>query len=181
MSLIIEPLGQDVDPSLLIDILHEPLSEFTGSRTSQEIAAGLANKMKDQTDPHDFEEAMDRLINISSAGGRAEQAIDAGRSVFRSYEAESVEPAAIDDLSKIVDGALSAGVAESSFEIDFGLAREITYYTGMVFDLIRPSDGAVIGGGGRYDNLVGELGGPSTVSARGFAYNLDTILSEIFQ
>ena len=171
-------INQSVDPALLIDILHEPLSEFTGSRTPQEIATGLANKMKDLTDPRDFDEAMDRLIIISSAGGGAEQAIDAGRTIINSYGNRSIETTAIDDLSKTVEEALSAGVAESSLEINFGLAREITYYTGMVFDLIRPSDGAIVGGGGRYDNLVSELGGPSGVSARGFAYNLDTILSE---
>ncbi len=50
------------------------------------------------------------------------------------------------------------------YTIDPNLVRGFDYYTKTAFEVISPQLGAmnVIGGGGRYDGLVQELGGPST-------------------
>ncbi len=50
-----------------------------------------------------------------------------------------------------------------SFVIDDHLVRGFDYYTRTVFELVHPALGArdAVCGGGRYDNLVKELGGPS--------------------
>ena len=40
---------------------------------------------------------------------------------------------------------------------DLGLVRNIGYYTGAVFDVYDPALGTPIGGGGRYDELLGAL------------------------
>ncbi len=53
--------------------------------------------------------------------------------------------------------------ANIPFEIDNRLVRGLDYYTGIIFEFdITSSDGKTytIGGGGRYSNLVKELGGP---------------------
>jgi histidyl-tRNA synthetase len=54
-----------------------------------------------------------------------------------------------------------AGVA---YEIDPTLVRGLDYYTRTVFELTSDALGAQsgVGGGGRYDGLVAELGGPPT-------------------
>jgi ATP phosphoribosyltransferase regulatory subunit len=44
--------------------------------------------------------------------------------------------------------------------VDLGLARELGYYTGPVFELYDPAVGFAIGGGGRYDELLGRFGRP---------------------
>ena len=41
---------------------------------------------------------------------------------------------------------------------DLGLARNIGYYTGAVFEVYDPALGTPIGGGGRYDELLGQFG-----------------------
>ncbi|HEX6654288.1 MAG TPA: ATP phosphoribosyltransferase regulatory subunit, partial [Thermoleophilaceae bacterium] len=39
-----------------------------------------------------------------------------------------------------------------------GLVRELGYYTGPVFEVYDPAVGFTLGGGGRYDNLIGKFG-----------------------
>jgi len=43
---------------------------------------------------------------------------------------------------------------------DFGLVRNIGYYTGAVFEVYDPAVGFALGGGGRYDELIGRFGRP---------------------
>ncbi|HVL31767.1 MAG TPA: ATP phosphoribosyltransferase regulatory subunit [Solirubrobacteraceae bacterium] len=56
---------------------------------------------------------------------------------------------------------------------DLGLARELDYYTGAVFEVYDPALGAPIGGGGRYDDLLGRFGRP--LPAVGFALGVDRL------
>lgn len=55
------------------------------------------------------------------------------------------------------------------------LARSWDYYTGMVFEL-RTDAGALLAGGGRYDDLTRLLGADQSTPAVGFAYDLDNIV-----
>jgi ATP phosphoribosyltransferase regulatory subunit len=56
---------------------------------------------------------------------------------------------------------------------DLGLSRGLGYYTGAVFDVLDPAFGAPIGGGGRYDDLLGRFGRP--LPAVGFALGVDRL------
>jgi ATP phosphoribosyltransferase regulatory subunit len=56
---------------------------------------------------------------------------------------------------------------------DLGLVRSIGYYTGAVFEVYDPALGAPIGGGGRYDELLGRFGRP--LPAVGFALGVDRL------
>ena len=56
---------------------------------------------------------------------------------------------------------------------DLGLIRNIGYYTGAVFDVYDPALGAPIGGGGRYDELLGRFG--RSLPAVGFALGIDLL------
>ena len=56
---------------------------------------------------------------------------------------------------------------------DLGLVRSIGYYTGAVFEVYDPALGAPIGGGGRYDDLLGRFGRP--LPAVGFALDVDRL------
>jgi len=51
------------------------------------------------------------------------------------------------------------GVAERVI-LDLGLVRELGYYTGTVFEVYDPAVGFALGGGGRYDELIGRFGRP---------------------
>jgi ATP phosphoribosyltransferase regulatory subunit len=57
--------------------------------------------------------------------------------------------------------------------LDLGLVHELGYYTGAVFEVYDPALGAPIGGGGRYDDLLGRFGRP--LPAVGFALGIDRL------
>jgi len=69
------------------------------------------------------------------------------------------------------------GLLELSFEIDHRLVRGFDYYTRTVFEIQPEAEGAqsALGGGGRYDYLIEELGGKPT-PAIGFATGIERII-----
>ncbi len=66
---------------------------------------------------------------------------------------------------------------ELPFELNHRLVRGLDYYTKTVFEIQPPGEGAqsALGGGGRYDNLIEELGGKST-PAIGFASGIERVV-----
>ncbi len=64
-----------------------------------------------------------------------------------------------------------------SYQVDSSLVRGFDYYTRTTFEVQSSKLGAqnALGGGGRYDNLVEQYGGPPT-PAIGFALGLERIL-----
>lgn len=63
------------------------------------------------------------------------------------------------------------------FQVDSRIVRGLDYYTETVFELQIESIGAqsAIGGGGRYDGLIGQLGGPPIPSV-GFGIGIERAL-----
>jgi ATP phosphoribosyltransferase regulatory subunit len=56
---------------------------------------------------------------------------------------------------------------------DLGLVRELGYYTGAVFEVYDPAVGFALGGGGRYDELLGRFG--RALPACGVALDLQRV------
>jgi ATP phosphoribosyltransferase regulatory subunit len=73
---------------------------------------------------------------------------------------------------RAVHSLLAPSVAERVI-FDLGLLRDLDYYTGAVFEVYDPALGAPIGGGGRYDDLLGRFGRP--LPAVGFALGIDRL------
>ena len=61
--------------------------------------------------------------------------------------------------------------------LDLGEFRGFDYYDGVVFDVFTSSVGTEIGGGGRYNHLVGRFG--RDVPAIGFGLDLDRLFSAL--
>ncbi|MCL4286906.1 MAG: ATP phosphoribosyltransferase regulatory subunit, partial [Thermoleophilia bacterium] len=69
--------------------------------------------------------------------------------------------------------ALAAGGVADRVRVDLGLLRDLGYYTGAIVEVYDPAVGEAIGGGGRYDDLLGRFGSPRP--AAGFALNLERL------
>jgi ATP phosphoribosyltransferase regulatory subunit len=106
-------------------------------------------------------EATELLIGLSQRRG--------GPEVLEGMPAPAQE--AVTGLQR-VHGLLEPAVAERVI-FDLGLVRNIGYYTGAVFDVYDPALGTPIGGGGRYDELLGRFG--RSLPAVGFALGVDRL------
>jgi ATP phosphoribosyltransferase regulatory subunit len=65
--------------------------------------------------------------------------------------------AAVANLRALHGLLATRGVADRVI-FDLGLVRELGYYTGAVFEVYDPAVGFTLGGGGRYDDLIGRFG-----------------------
>ena len=72
------------------------------------------------------------------------------------------------ELHGLLDDDVAARVL-----FDAGLARGMGYYTGAIFDVLSPSVGEPLGGGGRYDELLGRFG--RDLPAVGFALGVELL------
>jgi histidyl-tRNA synthetase len=70
----------------------------------------------------------------------------------------------LEELSKVFDYLRIMGVGEFC-RFDMGIVRGLAYYTGMVFE-VHDAVGELraICGGGRYDNLLSDFGGPKVTA-----------------
>ncbi|HST31039.1 MAG TPA: histidine--tRNA ligase [Chthoniobacterales bacterium] len=82
-------------------------------------------------------------------------------------------------LDRLVDGLGARGLA-GFVDIDVKIVRGLAYYTGTVFEVFdRAGKLRAIAGGGRYDNLIGQLSdGAVSMPALGFAMG-DVVLGEL--
>jgi ATP phosphoribosyltransferase regulatory subunit len=58
-------------------------------------------------------------------------------------------------------------------QLDLGLLRDLGYYTGAIVEIYDPALGHILGGGGRYDDLVGRFG--RGMPAAGFGLYLERV------
>jgi histidyl-tRNA synthetase len=137
------------------------------------------------------EEAGDRLLGFFAALGELEHAAELAPDEVVSTSAEALNAATlgrlvefvgdheagargIDELRSIVDFAQASGAA-ARIRVDPSLARGLSYYTGAILEISVPDLAGSLGGGGRYDNLVGMFSGQD-VPACGFSLGLERIV-----
>src|SRR5262249_56497921 len=64
-----------------------------------------------------------------------------------------------------------------SLILDVGEFRGFDYYDGVVFDVFAEGIGAELGGGGRYDHLMGRFGRP--LPSTGFGLDVDRLFRTV--
>jgi ATP phosphoribosyltransferase regulatory subunit len=69
--------------------------------------------------------------------------------------------------------ALEAKGMANRVRLDLGLLRDLGYYTGAIVEVYDPALGHILGGGGRYDDLLGRFGWD--LPAVGFALFLERL------
>lgn len=79
-------------------------------------------------------------------------------------------------IENVINSAQALGVPKENISFDPYLARGLDYYTSTIIEVeAREYTGGSLGGGGRYDNLIGMFSGEN-IPAVGFAFGFDRII-----
>ena len=81
----------------------------------------------------------------------------------------------IDNLITIISAVTSTQTGDFKIEFDPTLVRGMSYYTGPIFEIAMEEYGGSVGGGGRYDEMIGKFTGKST-PACGFSVGFERIV-----
>ena len=114
---------------------------------------------------------LDFFTGASAEESEPSRMIDRLRHFVQNHESG---PAAVNELEAIVRLA-EGGPAKGRLRIDPSLARGLSYYTGAIMEIAVPDLQGSMGGGGRYDDLVGMFLGRD-VPAAGFSLGLERII-----
>ena len=79
------------------------------------------------------------------------------------------------DLQTIIQSVDAVKTAKFNISFDPTLVRGMSYYTGPIFEIAIDEYGGSVGGGGRYDEMIGKFTGQN-VSAVGFSVGFERII-----
>lgn len=99
----------------------------------------------------------------------------AGISFLKDTLGEFLDESVTDGLSFIIQNVEAAKEAEFKMAFDPTLVRGMSYYTGPIFEISMDEYGGSVGGGGRYDEMIGRFTGSST-PACGFSIGFERIV-----
>jgi ATP phosphoribosyltransferase regulatory subunit len=107
------------------------------------------------------------LLRLPGLRGDAETVLE------RAHElgGDAVERA-IGRLRATYESLVKRGVADR-VQLDLSLLRDLGYYTGAILEVYDPALGHILGGGGRYDDLLEQFGRP--MPAAGFSLYLERV------
>ena len=143
-----------------VDVGHSEF--FQGLLAGLRLDAAVEASVKAALAGRDFV-ALEKLL-AGTAVGRAERrlllrfpALRGGPEILDAVNGPAA--AATDNLRACVAEVEKQGLADRVI-VDLSLVRDLGYYTGAVFEVLDPAVGFAIGGGGRYDDLLGRFGLP---------------------
>ena len=116
------------------------------------------------------QESVDKYVELF----KGIQESDNGLAYVADKISDYLEEGVKDNLQEIIDSV--NGTKEYDFDVvfDHTLVRGMSYYTVTIFEIEVPEFGSSVGGGGRYDKMVGRFTGNDT-PACGFSIGFERI------
>ena len=182
-----EAIGSDsplVDAESII-LLHELLTELgvpglrlqLSSLGSPEGRAGYREELQGYLREHEGEISPEVRARIETNPLRAFDSKDEGTRAVMEGAPKLLDRIDGDDAAHFAEVRSLLDSADVSYDLEPALVRGLDYYTRTVFAFTAENLGAQseVGGGGRYDGLVEELGGPAAPGV-GWAAGVERIL-----
>jgi len=161
----IDPLAVEVDKRRYNKMKSENLNQMIGGRKISEILKRFNNKIKD---PRKFSEGKKTASTIREYLKISCPMNIAKKKLNNFFSKNKINIDLKDEFFPIKN---QFGKNKIIFSTNFG--RELEYYTGMVFNIKNQSNTNLIQGG-RYDNLLSNLGSKRKIPAVGAAINLNS-------
>lgn len=131
---------------------------------------------------------MDGVAKELEEEGFAKESIDTYLGMFREITSDIqgvryckeklkdvLAPEIAEDLEVIISSVEASKSADFKMSFDPTLVRGMSYYTGPIFEIAMDEFGGSVGGGGRYDEMIGKFTGQNT-SACGFSIGFERIV-----
>lgn len=131
-------------------------------------ADGVAEELKKEGFA---EEAVEKYMDLfGQMSSDAEGVKRCGQILKGAADKESIE-----NLVYIMESVEAVKTADFSIRFDPALVRGMSYYTGPIFEVSMDEYGGSVGGGGRYDEMIGKFTGQD-VCACGFSIGFERIV-----
>jgi histidyl-tRNA synthetase len=139
---------------------------------------------KDKLPLGEFKQMLNKKVPDSKIDGKIQEFMeikaisDIGKIIPPSDGRDEINQA-VDKLTVLFDWLNQMGVADYC-QFDPGVVRGLAYYTGLVYEIYdKAGQLRAIGGGGRYDDLLKQFGGPA-IPATGFGMG-DCVLAVLLE
>lgn len=131
---------------------------------------GVVAELAERGNPAHAIEALREFLQQPAAHGNA----DFGAESIAHALPKGVDPSIVQELGEIGRAANEA-VGRQVVVFDPFLVRGMGYYTGAIFEVSHPGLGYSLGGGGRYDGMIGRFLG-ADVPATGFSLGFERLV-----
>lgn len=163
--------------------LLDALMETSGVATEQRGAARVAIDKLDKIGPNGVrielqkaalpERAIDALLEAISVSGTPEAILSSLRPLVKGTEQGE---ASARELEEVFVAMRAMGVPDTRYTLNPSMVRGADYYTGVIYETaLEGSSLGSLGGGGRYDRLVGMFLGRD-IPAVGISFGVDRIM-----
>ena len=146
-----------------------------GRRNPSDIVDRLLGKIRGSDQLIHLKHGIELISELVSLRGSAKDTITGTEDFMRRVGADLSPVHRLTELLELLISNSNRILAEDDLELDFGLARGLAYYNGIIFEVNHPSLSEPLGGGGRYDDLAKALGSASDLPALGFAYQSELL------
>ena len=143
------------------------------SRTTKEIIKRINIKNNQSYDKKLFEKVLKIIYETILINGNSDNVLE---KIYTLWKKHKIPINPINDFYDYIKYVSIMGVPKKDIFIDFGLVKHVSYYSGIIFNVCSKNDNVILGGGGRYDGLSRDLGF-NDIAARGFAFDLNKIIS----
>ena len=129
---------------------------------------GVAEELAKEGYPQD---AVDRYLELFRVITPDAAGVQTAKEKLEGY----LDPADADALAEIIETVDAIKRADFRIVFDPTLVRGMSYYTGPIFEIAMDEYGGSVGGGGRYDEMIGKFTGQN-VPACGFSIGFERIV-----
>ncbi|GAA1082427.1 histidine--tRNA ligase [Nocardiopsis metallicus] len=128
---------------------------------------GVERELADAGHPHTAITQLSQVLARSESAGTPDQLAE--------VLPAGVDEESLEELRTIASAvALPEAAPKARLVMDLSLVRGMGYYTGPIFEVAAPGLGSSIAGGGRYDEMIGRIGGQPT-PACGFSIGFERL------
>jgi ATP phosphoribosyltransferase regulatory subunit len=171
-----DPAGAE---ALVLEHIDKAGHELIGTRTAAEIAERLLDEAADMRETPLPAATAALIEGYVAVRARARETAARLARLVRGHGVDL--SAGLDAFERRLDliEAAGVGVAGAGFSAEFG--RNLEYYTGFVFEIVAPALGpkSPVAGGGRYDDLLAQVGARAPVPAVGASIHTERLLAAL--